>query len=427
MVLVSSFAVALLSWLVLEGHVEDPWLSHETDYLAGLVAAVCLAAVLMTWPIRARQKLALVVLWTIKAATALGIMLFYEAHYDSLDAYALHQNARLGVYALEHMGWGRGTENLTILLQGVYAVLPASYHLAKILLSFIGLTGVYLVYRGAMRAWGGSSLLPLFLLALFPGVLFWSSILGKEPLMIFAVGLFTYGLGRFRSSGRILSGILFILLGILLAGAIRIWMVYILLAPLLLMVAVDPRLSRAVKLTWVVVVLSVGVMFWLPSIERVGVTTESDVVEHLDTLSKGWASGGSAQEAPEFEVSSDLIRFLPVGAFTALFRPLPGEITTVFGILAGLENLLLLSLVVISAIRFPKCLRDPLFLGLAVLVGMWAGIYGFVSYQNLGTAVRFKTQILPIVLLLVMFPWWQRLAYRDRHSLTISPSIRRGP
>jgi hypothetical protein len=31
---------------------------------------------------------------------------------------------------------------------------------------------------------------------------------------------------------------------------------------------------------------------------------------------------------------------------------------------------------------------------------IWTGVYAFLSYQNLGTAVRFKAQILPVLFLL---------------------------
>ena len=90
--------------------------------------------------------------------------------------------------------------------------------------------------------------------------------------------------------------------------------------------------------------------------------------------------------------------------FTALFRPLPGEVLNPFGWLAGFENAVLLALCgrAVLRTRFRE-LRDPIVLWAVSFVIVWAIVYGFASYQNLGTAVRFKLQVLPILLGLLFY------------------------
>jgi hypothetical protein len=38
-----------------------------------------------------------------------------------------------------------------------------------------------------------------------------------------------------------------------------------------------------------------------------------------------------------------------------------------------------------------------------LLVVIWASLYGPISYQNLGAAVRFRLQVLPVELLILLY------------------------
>ena len=99
-----------------------------------------------------------------------------------------------------------------------------------------------------------------------------------------------------------------------------------------------------------------------------------------------------------------MIAFMPLGSFTALFRPLPFEVLNPFGMLAGAENAYILSLIVIGLIRNGfGWIRQPILLWAVSVVVVWATVYGFASYQNLGTAFRFRAQVAPILLLLGLY------------------------
>ena len=75
-----------------------------------------------------------------------------------------------------------------------------------------------------------------------------------------------------------------------------------------------------------------------------------------------------------------------------------------FGLLAGLESALLLGLVVLALKRVRwATLRQPLVVWAVSLVVVWSSIYGFISSHNLGGAVRFKLQILPVLVTLLLY------------------------
>ncbi len=146
----------------------------------------------------------------------------------------------------------------------------------------------------------------------------------------------------------------------------------------------------------------------------------TNVLSKSNTISKSWTHGGSGQDIPEFRSPVDMLLFSPIGMFTALFRPLPGEVLNIFGIFSGLENLVLLFLVYLAWKRGRHLIwsGESGVIWALSLVLFWAFIYGFVSSQNLGSAVRFKLQILPILLGLTLY-----LAYpqekKDRQTLPI--------
>jgi hypothetical protein len=136
--------------------------------------------------------------------------------------------------------------------------------------------------------------------------------------------------------------------------------------------------------------------------DQFNVDSKADLVRTTDYVSHtasrgGLVQGGSSQSVTRFQDVWGMVKFVPFGAFTALFRPLPGEVLHPFGLLAGFENLGLLALL-LRAVRRARWreVMQPLIMWVAAVVLLWSVVYGFASTQNLGTAVRWKLQILPL-------------------------------
>lgn len=404
LLLIAGFITQVGAW-VMSANVDVPWLGYASDYLAGVAMAGLLAVLVFVVPLRERDRLPFFLVWIAKSSVVLGFMLVYESHYDFLDAYSYHKLARFGDYTTADLYLGSGTETITYVLQLLYAVLPSSYHMAKVIFAFIGLVGVYLAYRGWVIYTGDRSRRVFLILALFPGLLFWSSILGKDPLLVLAIGLFTYGLSTVFI-GRGARGFFIVACAILLAGAIRPWMAIVLSTTLGVSFAVS---AHGLKKGLVLIVVPAALIALFGSYVLSMLNLET-----INQISRGWSEGGAAQVVPEFTSYTQVITFLPVGAFTALFRPLPGEVMNMFGLLASIENSLLLGMLVWGSFYWERSLlRDRLYVTLFALVFIWAMVYGFASYQNLGTAVRFKAQILPALLIVLWWPFWHRTRARQ--------------
>ena len=381
-----------------------PELDMPTDYVKGLIWALVLTASIMFWPVSSKNKRLLLIGWSVKVVVTLLFMLFYEGHYW-LDSYGYFESSRAMDFQVQELSFQHGTMNVGNFARLHRQLLPDSYHAMKVSFALLGLIGIYLFYRAAVIILQKEDTRLFYLLALFPGILFWSSILGKDPIVFFGIALYCYGVcGWYRLKQlRYLAAICF---GILTAVFIRQWLGVIMVIPMgvTLLFGLQNALSR---LFFMLFSVTVGYFSAVPFMERFKIQAFEDVLSAADRTTKGFVgtTGGSTQTL-NFDFSSPLglLSFLPYGVFTALFRPLPGEVMNPFGLLAGLESLVLVILLVRAVIRTKLSeLKEPLVLWALLFVVTWAIINGIVSSTNFGIGVRYKLQVLPIMLGLLMY------------------------
>lgn len=368
-----------------------------TDYLKGLLWALFLGATILVWPVSAKEKRLLLLVWSVKMLVTLGFMLFYEDFY-SLDASGYYRESKLPGGMGDNQA--SGTANIIAICRLHHSLFPDSYHAMKVSFSMLGLIGVYLFYRGAVMFLKRDEGRLLLLFSFFPGILFWSSILGKDPFVFFGIGLYSYGVIGWHCR-RKLRFVLAVLLGIAAATMIRPWLGFIMLAPLTLSAMLSLRGIRS-RLIAIVVILGVVALCAGPFLQRFKAGSVSELLVTADQTTKGFVGteGGSTQQITvDLTSTRGIVTFLPVAAFTALFRPFPGEVMNPFGLLAGLESSVLLYLL-LRAIRRSRLkeLSEPVVLWAVSFIAVWALVNGIVSSTNFGVAVRYKLQILPLLL-----------------------------
>lgn len=375
----------------------------QADYTKGVVWAMVLAATIVAWPVRRDEKVLLLGLWAVRSAVTLGAMLVYERAYPVLDTYGYFSDAldpALGLTALE-IGSGTGFIKLLTWLHVHWLV--ASFHATKVSFAMFGFVGVYVFYCAACRAAGRRDPRVLLALSFCPSILFWSSILGKDPIVFFGLALYALGtVAWMRGGGG--QWLVTAAVGVLVAMAIRIWLGPICVAPLLLngMRSLRSWWQRALLLVAGAAALA-GLLVALRNF--FAVQSLADSLQLVGRVSSSWSADGSsgASAIPDLSNPLVLVAFLPLGMFTALFRPLPGEIMNAFGLLAGVEGLALVALAVLALARLRlRDFGDPVVASAAAFVVTWAVVYAPISFQNLGSAVRFRLQVLPLLLLLLL-------------------------
>lgn len=385
------------------------------DYLEGVVTALVLLGLTQIWPVPAAHRRALTLLWVVRIGVTLGMMLAFEAIYrGDMPGYFLGGKALNQPFAA--FEFGDGTKNLQAII-GVLSEVTGAYSAMKVMFAYVGLIAVYVFYRAAVVCLGEERIALLYVLGLFPSLLFWSSLLGKDPIVLLGIALYCYGAAGLMVHKKA-STLVWVAIGVLLASSIRIWLAVIFIAPLLFAYVMASRTSPLAKLAFLVLAVPALIFALNLFATEFRIASTEELVATADVLSSSWSRGGSAQVLQRgFGSLTEMIAFIPVGAFTALFRPLPLEVPNMFGILAGVENGFLLALLLVGLFRRGVTwLGQPVLLWAAATLVVWASVYGFVSYQNLGTGFRFRVQVLPILLLLTLYlAFAHHLRPADRH------------
>jgi hypothetical protein len=388
------------------------------DYFRALAWALLIGVTIPLWPVLREDRIKLMWGWLAKTFVTLVVMIPYEGHY-SLDAFGYFYRSRFADLPVSLTLSGLRSDGLPLLLGWTQERFFDSYHALKVSFSAIGLIAIYLCYRAICMAVDRRSSNVFYALALFPSVLFWSSILGKDPIVFLGVALYCYGVvgWRFRLKPRYL---VLMSIGVGLAAMIRLWLGLILILPLFVLVARGTRRLPARLLFTAMVGL--GFLFMLQQFaEGMGISNAGDLLPATDAIAHQFVGdlGGSTREITiSFTSIGFMLGFLPIGVFTVLFRPLPGEVMNVYGVIAGFENLAILvwslkacRMLLNREVR-RRALAEPIMAWALALTLMWAAMYGFVSYQNLGAAVRFRLSILPAFIGAYLYVryWAERVA-----------------
>lgn len=410
-----------------QGHFS--WNVHrevELDYAAGLLWWILLAIGL--WLLGGEDRPHLLIAWTAKFFVLLVAMLFYEYKYRyNLDAFAYFNTVLTGQHDFyKGVDWFReswipslketvatetienklvqsaGTENMIRLVMIISQLTGPSYHALKVVYAFFGFVGIWLTYRAVVVIVGRPFLPAFYGLMLYPSILFWSSILGKDPTILLFIGLYAYGgvLWFMRTSPLGLAWVALALIGSYL---LRPWMAAIEAVSLLLATLVKFFGLMPVVLTGILVIP--GLLFGTSLGEFLKIMEASALLEELATKVGGQASEPGSKADIDFDEAQALLQS-PLGIviilFSGLFRPLPFDVTNVMVGIAAVENsiLLILSLVAFKYLRWAY-LERPVFLWAIAYSLTWAGGYGLVVLANFGSGMRYKLQLLPFTLLVL--------------------------
>jgi hypothetical protein len=383
-----------------------------TDYAIGMGAAFLLLVLIQIWPIPANHRRILMMLWLVRTGVTLGVMLAYEALYG-LDASMYYLSGKALSNPIQMMEFGNGTQNIQGIV-GLLSYFTDSYSAMKVIFSYVGLIAVYVLYRSAVICLGRDMVVVLYALGLLPSLLFWTSILGKDPIVLLGIAIYCYGVTGLIVRQK-MSMLAYVIIGLLIASFIRVWLGVIFVTPLIVTYVMASRSSVLMKIMFILIAAPGFLITFQGFSEQFNLESTQDLVSTTQTISMSWARGGSSQQIEGgFSSIQSMVVFLPIGSFAALFRPLPFEIPNAFGAMAGLENFFILSLFVVGFMRRGiGWVRQPILLWAAIALLVWSAVYGFASYQNLGSAFRFRTQVAPILLLLGMYLSYAHLLTPD--------------
>ena len=124
--------------------------------------------------------------------------------------------------------------------------------------------------------------------------------------------------------------------------------------------------------------------------------------EKLHLMATKMARGGSSIEVYDVSTFIGYIYYYLPNLFISIYRPLPQDVTNIFMLLASVENILLIYL----SYKFILTKLHVIFKNnhltlLLIFIFSWSLLYSVLSATNLAAAVRFKLQVLPVILIIV--------------------------
>jgi len=339
-------------------------------------------------------------IWFMKGfVVTIFLMLFYEAHYG-LDAYWYAGNA---IKKEVPFPFGEsGTYNVMHINHIFTYIVGNSYYSLKVLNSFIGFLGLIFLYKSyefiSLKSNIEINKNFIYFFFLFPSIIFWSSILGKDSLNIFLIGMFIYSFVHLIDKFNV-KYLVLVVLSIWLVSYIREWWSLIML---LSMFFYFIKIDSAKNLFLFLLITPIVILFLVSFLKSQGINSMDQIFLKMGETSQKLAYGNSKVEYHKVTTFSDyLIWFIP-NLFTSLFRPMFWDVRNAFTLLAAIENMILLYFSYKYIFKKWKIIYKNRYLKFLILVIFsWSLFYVVISPTNLGMATRFKLQVLSIMLILV--------------------------
>jgi hypothetical protein len=249
---------------------------------------------------------------------------------------------------------------------------------------------------------------------MIPSVLFWSSSVSKDSIMLSAIMYFIVCFYRIAIlKDRIIRHIIFLFMAGFLISLIRGFILFTLIPCLMLMTMVYYRSvfrNALVRFVMGPILLVAGMGISFLFVQRLGESVDSYKLDTLEQKAEGFKSwhsylgetqGGSGYSLGEVEYTpTGILRAAPQALIITLFGPFIWQIRSPVMLLSGIESLILLFVMIRTFFNkriyeiFKVLLQDYMLafsIPFIVILGIAIGLTSF----NYGALVRYKIPVLP--------------------------------
>jgi hypothetical protein len=333
------------------------------------------------------------------------------------------------------LGQISGTRFIEVLSGIVYALIGPTELGGFVVFAFFSFVGSYFFYRAFRLAYPeGDHKRYRMLVFFFPSLVFWPSAMGKEGWMLMVLGLCAYGTANLIA--RRARGLVWLGLGLWGTSAVRPHLSLAILCGLAVCVPLivggrraeaatgllDRRLAR-VSLVLLLVLASVVLFARAETFFGIENLDVSSAETQINAAGANTEQGGSAFTPSNATTPQGFA----MATITVLLRPFPTEVHSSQGAIAGTEGLALAALLYMSLarlVRLPReLLRSP-YIAFSVVFAS-AFVFAFSTIANFGILARERTQVLPVLFVLLSIA--PRTASARRRSGKAKRTADRGP
>ncbi|HEX8125110.1 MAG TPA: hypothetical protein VF548_05960 [Allosphingosinicella sp.] len=288
---------------------------------------------------------------------------------------------------------GVSTIFMVNLVQFIKSYLGGSYFDYYLLFGSVGFWGILFIMRSfddIHRELGQPTNKLIYLILFLPGLHYWTSGLGKDALMFFAVALCTWAAFRLQSRYLVFGA------GVAIALLVRPHIALLALVAFALTLLVGRGTSLLTRVALLAVVLAgIGSVAGLVESVVIGLSFSS-----TDAMSEVLESTSRVTEESGADLALTSAAF-PVKVLSLLFRPFFLDAEGLFGYIASLENLVILAVVLTLVWRFGTALavaRATVFARFAFFFFVMMTILLSLFTFNVGLGLRQKMMMMPTLL-----------------------------
>lgn len=314
-------------------------------------------------------------------------------------------------FASTNSYWNDLKSNFFIKILSIFDIFSfGHYYVNVIFFSFITLFGPIAIYRVMIDAFPGKKIAIFVAVFLVPSFFYWTSGISKEGLIFAAIALIVYSTYFItREKKYRVSRIAGVMIGLLLLLLLRNFLIVITL-PALFAWLLAIKWPRYGLICFAGVYIFFGILFFTLRY----VDPRLDFPQAVVDKQRSFMNIVGNSSIPIRELEPNAISFLkniPQAVTLSTFRPYPSDIRHLLSMAATLEVMLLLFLFIVSIVckkkgtaRFNPIVYFYLFFSFSLLL-----VVGF-SVNNLGAIVRYRSVILPLLVVLISIRMdWERV------------------
>ena len=361
-----------------------------------LVGVIGILLGLLAWPFafvdRSRARAAVFALAYL-AHTLSAVVYFLYTQTNASDA-SLYYLDPYGMYTL---GFGFSTQLIVYLVQSSKTAFGGTYLDYFFLFQAIGFFGIALLMRTIEEIYLGLDLPQprwTYLLLFLPGIHFWTSAIGKDAPIFTACCLAIWAAMQIRRR--------YLWLGFAIVLMIMIRPHVALITVVAVAWTVFADRTTHILLRGFLVIVSIGAL--VGAAMTLKTSTRLDVT-NADSVSDFLAARDNFVQAGDLGATGVANAPYVVKVFSFLFRPMFLDANGPFGIIASIENVILLVIFGLMALRlrtlFASARAIP-FVRYALLSSIGITLALAIDYYNVGLALRQKTMVVPGFLVVVV-------------------------
>ncbi|GAB4252332.1 MAG: hypothetical protein Kow0079_07000 [Vicingaceae bacterium] len=275
------------------------------------------------------------------------------------------------------------------------------YPVHAVLMTFFSYSGLISIFKFFSNALSLLKSRLLFIgISILPSIVFWTSGVIKEALVLGMIGLFLFSFQNIKRN--ILLKSLLLLCSLLVMYYLKFY-VFIAFVVAFAPFAVNLKLKKPLLIN------SISIVFFVVSFIVLNYFSNDSILNLVQLKQESFFqlaknnTVNSFFNIPEIHSVFDIFKYAPNALYNALLRPNIFSFHSLFELLSGIENSIVFLILIIALFYIKKAkINNPYFLFASIFITLLFSIIG-LTVPIAGAIVRYKTPALPFLIFIIVY------------------------